>query len=155
MVGETEVDAERGSSYTIDGGLTWIDINNNPDTNYVTGDEIVMRSLMLGFAGGFSVSPSVGGIFRWGLPCWCSIFTDFNTQKSIKVCPNPTTDFVNVYGDTIQKITVVDAFGKLISESNYFAVDKAVINLSTMEKGVYFAQIVDGSSKYSIKVLKI
>ncbi len=64
-IGEDLDNNERGSSYTIDGGLNWVNINNNPDTNYVTGGVIAMRSAQVGFAGGFSNSSSAGGIYRW------------------------------------------------------------------------------------------
>jgi len=56
---------DRGSSFTTDGGLNWISINDNPDVNYVDGSDIAMRSLQVGFAGGFSNSASGGGIFKW------------------------------------------------------------------------------------------
>jgi len=64
-IGEDVDNDERGSSYTIDGGLNWVNINNNPDTNYVNGGVIAMRSAQVGFASGFSNSASAGGIFKW------------------------------------------------------------------------------------------
>lgn len=56
---------ERGSSFTTDGGLNWISINNNPDQNHVDGGVIAMRSSQVGFASGFSDANSAGGIFKW------------------------------------------------------------------------------------------
>ncbi|NHM07547.1 T9SS type A sorting domain-containing protein [Flavobacterium sp. CYK-4] len=64
-VGEDVDLAERGSSYTTNGGLTWISINDNPDANHVDGGIIAMLDANVGFASGFSSSPTVGGIFRW------------------------------------------------------------------------------------------
>lgn len=64
-VGEDLDLAERGSSYSIDGGFTWISINDNPDVNYVDGGVVAMLNENVGFASGFSISPTVGGIYRW------------------------------------------------------------------------------------------
>lgn len=64
-VGEDVDLAQRGSSYTPDGGFTWVSINDNPDTNYVDGGVVAMLNEDVGFASGFSTSPTVGGIFRW------------------------------------------------------------------------------------------
>jgi|GEM_PF-2152267 len=68
-VGEDSNTAGRGSSYSIDGGLNWIDINDHPDTNYVDGGVIAMFNENVGFASGFSITSTIGGIFRWnGVP---------------------------------------------------------------------------------------
>lgn len=64
-LGEDLDTSERGSSFTTDGGLNWISINDNPDTNHVDGGVIAMRNAQVGFAGGFSESNSAGGIFKW------------------------------------------------------------------------------------------
>lgn len=64
-VGEDIDTFERGSSYSPDGGFTWISINDNPDVNYVDGGIITMLNANVGFAGGFNTSPTDGGIFRW------------------------------------------------------------------------------------------
>ena len=64
-VGEDVDIAERGSSYSPDGGLTWISINDNPDLNYVNGGVVAFLNENVGFAAGFNTSSTVGGIFRW------------------------------------------------------------------------------------------
>lgn len=152
VVGETEVDTERGSSYTIDGGLTWIDINNNPDTNYVTGDEIAMRSTMVGFAGGFSVSPTVGGIFKWEFSLST---TNFNDENTINVFPNPTVDIVSIFGNNIQNITVFDLLGKVYLDNNYFSTETVVVDLNNLNSGIYVARVFDGHKYTSVKLHKL
>jgi uncharacterized repeat protein (TIGR01451 family) len=64
-IGEDLDIVQRGSSFTTDGGLNWISINDNPDINYVVGGVIAMRNSEVGFASGFSNAASGGGIFKW------------------------------------------------------------------------------------------
>lgn len=73
-----------GSAYTLDGGRTWIPIL---DLNYVGGSEVAMYNENVGFASGFSTSPTEGGVFKW------------NGMASLPV-QNYTTILFNAFIDT-------------------------------------------------------
>jgi len=157
-VGEDIDFDERGSSYSIDGGLTWIGINNNPDTNYVDGGQIAMFNEDYGFASGFSNTPTEGGIFRWGggpmLRMAQLAVSTFTGDKSITVAPNPTSGVLNISGKNISQIKVYDAMGKQIMDMNYNTVNNANINLDALANGIYLANVTNDKGTSVIKVVK-
>ena len=84
-------DPVRGSYYTINGGLNWTVINDNPDLNYVDGGVISFYSPTVGFAGGFSTSAAIGGIFKWNGNDLYLANTKFSSDNKFSISPNPTT----------------------------------------------------------------
>ncbi len=157
-IGEDLDSTSRGSSYSIDGGVTWFDINNNPDTNFVDGGQIAMLNEDYGFASGFSVTPTEGGIFRWGggpmLRTAQLAVSTFAGDKSITVDPNPTLGVFNISGENISQIKVYDVMGKQIMNVNYNAVSSANINLDALTNGIYLVNVANDKGTSVIKVVK-
>ncbi|MFY8213813.1 MAG: T9SS type A sorting domain-containing protein [Flavobacterium sp.] len=157
-IGEDLNFAERGSSYTIDNGLNWIDINNNPDVNYVDGGTIQMLNEDYGFASGFSTSPTEGGIFRWGggpmlRQAFLSAAT-FSANQSLSAYPNPTTGDLAIQGKKISKIEVFDFIGKKILVENYDSLDLVKMELNQLNAGVYFLHVTHENGQFPLKVIK-
>ena len=147
---------ERGSSYTIDGGQTWININNNPDLVHVNGSRISMLNEDFGFAGGFSNSPTEGGIFRWGggpmLRNAILAQQGFEVKASISITPNPARD--RVYLQTDQKITEVklyDLTGRLALQLHN---PGKTIPLNALSSGVYILEISTSKGTITQKLVK-
>ncbi len=151
-VGE-DLDAVRGSSFTTDGGLTWTNINDNPDANYVDGGVISFLNANTGFASGFSTSAAVGGIFKWnGNPLANDTFT---AQQIATASPNPTTGVVELKGTNISQVEVYDVLGKQISSNNYSSLNNVSVNLSSLNNGVYMVKVTNATGNSStIKVVK-
>jgi hypothetical protein len=62
------------------------------------------------------------------------------TKNDISIFPNPTTGTFNINGvDNLMKITVTDAFGKLVAKKTLM--QPQAIDLSDQPRGVYFIQI--------------
>ena len=152
-VGE-DVNLQRGSSFSIDAGLNWTSINDNPDLTYVNGGVVAFQSSYNGFASGFSISPVVGGIFKWASGCICGAATDFYGKKSVIVSPNPTSGVLNIKGTNISQIMVSDMFGKQLSSTNYNAVNDTNINLDGFANGLYMVSISNEQDTSVIKVIK-
>jgi hypothetical protein len=150
--------AERGSSFTIDGGLNWIDINNNPDVVYVDGGTIQMLNEDYGFASGFSTSPTEGGIFRWGggpmLRQAILSAATFSANQSVSAYPNPTTGDLAIQGKKISRIEIFDLIGKKILEENYHSLDLVKLELNHLKEGVYFLNVTHEEGQFSLKVIK-
>ena len=148
----------RGSSFTIDGGLNWIDINNNPDLVYVDGGIIKMLNEDYGFASGFSTSPTEGGIFRWGggplLRQAILSAATFSANQSVSAYPNPTSGDLAIQGKKISKIEVFDPIGKKILEENYNSLDLVKLELNNLKAGVYFLNVTNEKGQFSLKVIK-
>lgn len=151
-VGE-DLDAVRGSSFTTDGGLTWTNINDNPDANYVEGGVVSFLNANTGFASGFSTSAAVGGIYKWnGNP----LSTDaFSAQQIAAASPNPTTGVLELRGSNISQVLVFDVLGKQVLSSNYSSLNNVTLNLASLNNGVYMVKVTNATGNSStIKVVK-
>jgi|GEM_PF-421035 len=148
----------RGSSYSIDSGQTWIDINNNPDLDHVTGGTISMLNQDYGFASGFSTSPTEGGIFRWGggpmLRNAILGVPKFSIGKSVQVVPNPTSGILNISGKNIGGIEVLDLLGKKIMSKTYDKLDSVTFDLGFLKNGIYLIKVSSDQDTNLIKILK-
>ncbi len=151
-VGE-DLNAVRGSSFTTDGGVTWTNINDNPDTNYVDGGVISFLNATTGFASGFSTSAAVGGIFKWnGNPLANDTFT---AQQIATASPNPTSGVIELKGTNISQVEVYDVLGKQISSNNYSSLNNVTLNLASLNNGVYMVKVSNATGNSStIKVVK-
>src|SRR5690606_28302534 len=73
---------------------------------------------------------------------------------NLKLYPNPTTDVINIEGDSaseIKKISLISLEGKLIKSYN----TSDVISLSDIAAGTYFLQLIlNDGSVYSEKIIK-
>lgn len=145
---------EKGSSFTVDDGLNWTNINNNPDLNYVNGGVIEMRSILTGFAGGWSVSPVVGGIFKWvGTGCNCST-TGFSGGKCMVLNPNPSLGIYNIISENISQIMVLDASGKQIMSNLYPQVNQVDLNMNDFANGLYLIRVINDKGTMVSRIIK-
>jgi photosystem II stability/assembly factor-like uncharacterized protein len=152
-VGE-DLDEVRGSSYSTDGGLNWVNINDNPDTEYVQGSVVSFLNDQVGFASGFSTSAAVGGIYKWnGEPLLKT--TVFSNDKAFTASPNPTSGMVQLSGKNISSVVVYDVLGKQISNTNYSSLNNVTLDMSSFNNGVYMVKVANtqGSSS-TIKIVK-
>ncbi len=144
---------QRGSSYTIDSGVTWEGIY---DSVPVDGNQVAMLNQYHGFAGGYSESPLVGGIFRWNyLSCICAATTDFASINPVKVFPNPTEKSLTVTGQNIQKIQLIDVLGKSVMDISYPQINQTELDISSLEKGVYWLKVFEQEKPRSLKIIKL
>lgn len=157
----TDIDFDtRGSSYTTDGGLNWIDINELGDDVAVNGTgAVAFASPSVGLAAGFSTSASVGGIFKYvGSPAdlQCTLATNsYTTAKNFTASPNPTSGVLNLNGKSISNVVVYDVLGKEIANKNYSALNTVSFDLSSYNNGVYMVKVTNASGQSdTIKVVK-
>jgi len=72
-------------------------------------------------------------------------------QKGIKLYPNPAEDILHIEGaEAFEKnaaLTITDMAGKICQRQNIF--QTSVINISSLEPGVYTMQITEGNNNYS------
>ncbi|MBL0013004.1 MAG: T9SS type A sorting domain-containing protein [Flavobacterium sp.] len=149
---------ERGSSYSIDGGLTWTSINNNPDTNFVDGSVIEMLNEDHGFAGGFDQNSTDQGIFNWGggalLRQAQLAVSDFSDEHSMAISPNPTLGMLNITGKKITQIAVNDVLGKQIMNQTYNALETVNLELDFLISGIYILRVTNAEGTFVSKVIK-
>lgn len=156
-VGEEYDGINTGSSFTVDGGLNWVDINS-VDELVVQGTIVAMHDADHGFAGGYSTTATEGGIFVWGggamlRQAHLNVST-FPGDKAVIASPNPTTGVLHINGKKIQNIEVIDLLGKKIISETYNSLDTVSINLDFLNSGLYMLLVNNDNGSSIIKVVK-
>jgi len=92
---------------------------------------------------------------RSGVNCsGVSATTDTNINSNVTVFPNPAYDNLTIKGDkNISFVSIYPIVGNPIIEAN-ISHTSAVINITTLNKGMYFLNISQGDSKQVIKFIK-
>ncbi len=150
----TSTAATGGSSYSVDGGLNWIDINPLGDIKNVNNSSwIEFFDATHGCASGFATSTTVGGIFKYVgafLPT-----KQFSNDKLFTVSPNPTNGLLKLTGENINQVQVSDLLGKVIFNNNYSSISNVDINLDSANSGVYMLKLTNNEGNTStVKVVK-
>ncbi|KAA9325382.1 T9SS type A sorting domain-containing protein [Adhaeribacter soli] len=143
----TGANGTNGSSYSIDGGQTWVD--------YDMGDQrtaLTFYSPTVGYAGGFNQDATTGGIFKFNGTV-ISGLNDKEFSKNVKVFPNPSNGLVTIEvnkasGNTIA-INVFDALGRSVISKNETLNGGSYANqidLTSFTKGIYMLQVQTGEN---------
>jgi photosystem II stability/assembly factor-like uncharacterized protein len=152
-IGEDLDGSVRGSSFSTDGGLNWTSINDNPDTNYVEGGVITMRSAQVGFASGFSTSAVVGGIYKWNGVSLSN--ASFSNDGGFVASPNPTSGELRLSGANIANVVIFDVLGKQVFAGNYGGLNAVDLNMTAFNSGVYMVKVTNTQGNSStIKVVR-
>ncbi|WP_317899855.1 T9SS type A sorting domain-containing protein [Aurantibacillus circumpalustris] len=87
--------------------------------------------------------------------------TGIAEQKSQKmkavIYPNPTNGFLNILlNETLQlaQIRLIDISGRTLSESLIENNSQFKLDVSNVEKGIYFVEITSGNKKHTVKIIK-
>ncbi|MBQ0767702.1 MAG: T9SS type A sorting domain-containing protein [Bizionia sp.] len=77
--------------------------------------------------------------------------------ESFSVFPNPASHFITLAGNTTYntlRLQLIDMSGKLILENEWKAVHSVKIDISNMQNGIYFLNIIADTMRQSEKVIK-
>jgi len=82
------------------------------------------------------------------------VFSDYNKESIIQVYPNPTKDkvFIKTHNEEIDRIILVNSLGKTLKEYNK---STSTINLSSFNKGIYYAIFYTKSNRRIVKKIII
>lgn len=143
----------RGSSYSLDNGDTWVDINNIDVEAVDGGGQLEFFDYAHGLASGFNASPTIGGIWKWLAPSMAVV--DFKNQSPYTIAPNPTTGNIEIAGKQIANVTAFDILGKQVVNQNFGSLDNVSVNLSSLNAGVYMVKVTNqAGAATTIKVVK-
>jgi hypothetical protein len=81
-----------------------------------------------------------------------------DTDEDIIMYPNPATDIINIqFRDSYDKceIQIVDLTGKVVLKQITYSINNAVINISELNRGIYFVKLVKYGNEKVIKCQKI
>jgi photosystem II stability/assembly factor-like uncharacterized protein len=142
--GVDDASASFGSAYSLDGGDSWIEIDNG-----VVHTAVSFYDNETGWSGGLNTSTTLGGIFKYtevfqatGIPTGNSPNYEFNLY------PNPSNGLFYISFDAENNlpinVQVTDAMGKIVFQKIYK--DKSQlwlrsIDLRDFNSGVYFMKL--------------
>lgn len=144
----------RGSSYSLDGGLNWFDINFIDAEPVDGGGAVEFFDPTHGLASGFTTSASVGGIWKF-IADFTLATVDFQSTKAFTASPNPTSGNLEIAGQNIANVAVYDILGKQVSNANFSSLNNANINMSSLNSGIYMVKVTNNvGATATIKVVK-
>ena len=73
-----------------------------------------------------------------------------NILNSLKIYPNPTSDYLFTDGDNNYNLKIYNHLGQLLLQAN----DTKMIDVSALSKGVYLLNISNGTNSKTKKFIK-
>jgi photosystem II stability/assembly factor-like uncharacterized protein len=154
---------QRGSSYSTDGGISWIDLNTEADPIYPFS--VKFQSGSVGFCIGYYINhPYENGVFQTKFfrltdplqrLAGASLLTNSFSENKNSISPNPTSGIMKIFGNSISEVTIVDVLGKTVFSNKYNNQKEANLDISNLKNGVYIATISsEDGSKNSQKIIK-
>lgn len=132
-----------GSSYSIDDGLTWTNIDA------IQHVDVAFFSDTTGYSGGFTVSSNTGGVFVYSSNVLSS--DNFAFAKAISVYPNPTNDLINITGtDSILKVELINLSRQSIRNLQ----PSNSVSLEGIANGMYFIKITTDKGMETLPIIK-
>ena len=144
--GFDEASASFGSAYSLDGGDSWIEIDNG-----VVHTSVSFYDNETGWSGGLNLSESSGGIFKYTDVFEATqVQTSASSRYKFNLYPNPSNGlfYISFVAENNLPINVqvTDAMGKVVFQKIYK--DKSQlwlrsIDLTKCNRGVYFMKLVN------------
>jgi len=145
----------QGSSYSLDAGTTWIEIDNSVQhlaQGWVDGTT--------GWCGGFNTDQTTGGIFKFAGSPLVGVTALNNDNSKMNIFPNPSNGQFNlqIAGAETKNATVkiVDVVGNVVYENNIGNSSNVIVqnvDISTASKGVYFVTVENGTTRFVKKIV--
>jgi photosystem II stability/assembly factor-like uncharacterized protein len=136
-----------GSSYSLNDGQTWINIDGLQHT------ALAFINSTTGWSGGVNASPTSGGVFKWTGAATGIKSNAFPDGVESDLYPNPftseTTLKLNTKNTDFSKLSVevFDVLGKSVLKRNDFdSFGQMKIQKDNLKSGVYFYKVYDSNS---------
>lgn len=108
-----------------------------------------------------STDISTGDTIRWDVSTYAVLDSEDTTtnvtpiiSEVIEVFPNPTEQYLNVNGGTIQSITVFDLLGAQVLKIEQIMTSKYRVEMADYPSGIYLMQIKTNEGSYLEKVVR-
>jgi len=73
--------------------------------------------------------------------------------ETLNVFPNPARSVVNIIGNNIQQINIIDFAGRILIQKNYNNSNNVQLNIENLSKGIYLLKVVDVKRNIQTKKL--
>jgi hypothetical protein len=147
LVSTSAATGSSGSSYSLDDGLNWVNVDFDQHTT------TAFFNATTGYTGGFTTSPSAGGIFKYTgtvLP------TDSFSKNTFSLFPNPSSDIITVQNpnQAFNAVSFTDVNGRIIKKLDFASVTEKQISVSDLNSGIYFVILETAKSNSVVKFIK-
>ncbi len=135
-----------GSQISFDYGTSWTEIDNTDQhlaVSFVDKDN--------GWTGGFSVSSTEGGIFKF-VPGSVGLDVNSIEKNELNVYPNPCTGKFSLINAENSLVNIYNAAGSLVYSGTVNNVKSFSIDLTNQAKGLYIIQVKDSNGVRTQKV---
>jgi len=132
-----------GSSYSVDDGVTWTNIDTKQHVDVSFFDSVT------GYSGGFTSNAGNTGVFKYA----AEVLTvdNFAFAKAISLYPNPTSDLVNISSTgTIARLELINLSGQQIKVFEPLT----VISLKELPAGMYLIKITTDQGVETLPIIK-
>lgn len=76
-------------------------------------------------------------------------------KNNFQIFPNPTKDFIKINSENnIQEVYIFDNQGRVLIYKNNLE-SNSILDLSSLNSGVYFIRIFDGNNFLNQKIIKL
>jgi hypothetical protein len=137
------------SSYSLDDGITWTQIDAIPH-----GIAVFLNS-SFGFSGGFNTNATTGGIFKFsGIPLKAS---SFDVKNQITAYPNPTNGILNINleNSLIKETSIFDLLGRQVYNPKFSVLNNVTLDLHSLQTGTYILKVTsDSGETETMKIMK-
>lgn len=140
--------AECGSAYSLDEGKTWTQLDDS-----IQYTAVKFYNSATGWAGGFNVSATSRGIWKWlGIPA-TGVRRVINNNK-VLVYPNPASGKVHFHvtgADKVTEVSIYNESGKNVGTFRYpVGREDVVLDLKKLKEGIYIA-VLKGKRIVAVK----
>jgi len=168
--------------YSTDGGTAWNNILTSPFTltNFYSNSSTIssnsnkpgftgtsgwVHSTIYGYALNFvkfkftftsdSMNTNKDGwmIDDFFVNCLGTGIKEIGANSPFHIFPNPTSDYISISSDNTAKLFLVTV--KNILGQNILTTDKTTIDLSHLDRGIYFVQLTTDRGNYETRVLRM
>jgi hypothetical protein len=144
-----------GSSYSLDGGETWVEIDAEIQYGVVS-----FYSNTIGWSGGFNIDASTGGIFKYDDAFVATGIESIDPSAKFRLYPNPSNglfyfSFEAANSEPIH-ISVTDQFGRIVFSNDYSDKSQTWLrsfDLRDFSKGIYFLDLENNGNHIQRKLV--
>jgi hypothetical protein len=79
---------------------------------------------------------------------------NLSAENNIAIFPNPAQENINVLGTSWNSIQIIDITGKIVLSTSSNHVNQEMIDIQSIDKGVYLVQIIANKTVYTKRLIK-
>jgi len=147
----------KGSSYSLNDCSSFVNIDTG-STQYTT---TTFYDINTGWAGGFNVSSTDGGIWKWDNPIIVGVDKpQINKDNLVSLYPNPTNGILTLQLNTEVNDGLIfklcNLLGEVVFEQDnldFHGFSSKQINLQSISNGIYLVTVQSNKINYSTKII--